>query len=142
MSRELGSTLVTSRSPIRMRPPLTGSRPASMRRDVDLPQPEGPTRTRNSPSPISRSSWSTAGLVAPSYMRVALSKVTVVMRFPSTGRYVPDDPSGRAGQEQGPHGLTDAAGPPCLAFTESPCVAGGFGPRRYFVPAAVVLSGE
>jgi hypothetical protein len=25
-------------------PPLTSSRPASMRREVDLPQPEGPTR--------------------------------------------------------------------------------------------------
>ena len=63
MSRSFGDRSVTSRSPIRIRPPLTSSRPASMRSEVVLPQPEGPTRTRNSPSPISRSSLSTAGVV-------------------------------------------------------------------------------
>ena len=38
---------------------------ASMRNEVDLPQPEGPTRTMNSPSPISRLSLSTDGWSAP-----------------------------------------------------------------------------
>ena len=37
----------------------------SIRSEVDLPQPEGPTRTSSSPSPISRSRLSTAGVVAP-----------------------------------------------------------------------------
>src|SRR3954469_11600524 len=84
MSRELGSTLVTSRSPMRMRPPLTSSRPASMRRDVDLPHPEGPTRTRNSPSAMSMLSLSTLGTGLPGYCRVASSKVTVaIFRTPS-----------------------------------------------------------
>src|SRR5262245_3835461 len=77
-----------------MEPESTSSSPASMRRLVDLPQPEGPTSTRNSPSPISRSSESTAGLLVPGYVRVALEYVTVAMlKFPFTGRNVPDDPS-------------------------------------------------
>src|SRR4051795_2872746 len=94
MSRSFGGIWVTSRSPIRIRPSLTSSRPASMRSEVDLPQPDGPTRTRNSPSAISRSSLSTDGLVAPGYTRVALSYVTVAtLPLPFTGRNVPDDPS-------------------------------------------------
>ena len=65
MSRSLAATFVTLRSPMKMLPALIGSRPATMRRDVDFPQPEGPTRTRNSPWVISRSRWETAGSVDP-----------------------------------------------------------------------------
>src|SRR6478735_536788 len=79
MSRSFGGTSVTSRSPIRMRPELTSSRPASIRSDVDLPQPDGPTRTMNSPSWISRSRPGTAGSSAPGYQRWAFSNVTVAM---------------------------------------------------------------
>ena len=63
-----------------------------MRSDVDFPQPEGPTRTRNSPSATSRLSLSTAGRSPPGYRRVALSNVTDAIVFSFTGRYVPDDP--------------------------------------------------
>src|SRR5882724_5153471 len=52
MSRSLGWTLLTTRSPIEMVPEVIFSRPASIRSKVDLPQPEGPTRTTNSPSSI------------------------------------------------------------------------------------------
>src|SRR4051794_6622242 len=52
MSRSLGCTLLTTRSPIEMVPDVMFSRPASMRSKVDLPQPEGPTSTTNSPSSI------------------------------------------------------------------------------------------
>src|SRR3954464_5537717 len=52
MSRSLGWTLLTTRSPIEIVPEVMFSRPASMRSRVDLPQPEGPTRTTNSPSSI------------------------------------------------------------------------------------------
>jgi hypothetical protein len=34
-------------------PPLISSSPATMRSSVDLPQPDGPTMTTNSPSAIS-----------------------------------------------------------------------------------------
>src|SRR6478672_600062 len=62
-----------------MLPLLTSSRPASIRRVVDLPQPEGPTRTMNSPSLISRLMPGTAGSSAPGYHRWAFSNVTDAM---------------------------------------------------------------
>src|SRR6476661_8889094 len=52
MSRSLGWTLLTTRSPIEIVPEVMFSNPASIRSRVDLPQPEGPTRTTNSPSSI------------------------------------------------------------------------------------------
>jgi hypothetical protein len=50
MSRSLGSSWFTTRPPITISPAVIGSRPATMRSSVDLPQPEGPTITTNSPS--------------------------------------------------------------------------------------------
>src|SRR4051794_22924393 len=84
MSRSLGGTPLTSRSSMKMEPSSTGSSPASIRRVVDFPQPEGPTRTMNSPSPISRSSPGTAGASKPGYQRWAPLNVTVAMIAPSS----------------------------------------------------------
>src|SRR5262245_4842070 len=53
--RLAGASWVTSRPSIEMVPPLTSSRPAISLSKVDLPQPEGPTKTTNSASPMSRS---------------------------------------------------------------------------------------
>ena len=39
---------------IRIAPCVTSSSPASIRRSVDFPHPDGPTRTRNSPSAMER----------------------------------------------------------------------------------------
>src|SRR3954453_15503110 len=86
MSRSRGRTLLTSRSPMRIAPPSSGSSPASMRRAVDLPEPDGPTSTRSSPSPMSRSSLSTAGIDVPSYVRVAGSYRTDVIDDSSLDR--------------------------------------------------------
>src|SRR3982750_1047226 len=55
MSRSFGGTSLTLRSPMRISPPLISSRPAIMRSRVDLPQPEGPTRTVKDPSAMSMS---------------------------------------------------------------------------------------
>src|SRR3978361_633594 len=52
MSRSLGWTLLTTRSPIEMVPEVMFSSPASIRNRVDLPQPEGPTSTTKAPSSI------------------------------------------------------------------------------------------
>src|SRR5579871_4070220 len=52
ISRSLGWTLLTTRSPIEIVPEVMFSRPASIRNRVDLPQPEGPTRTTKAPSSI------------------------------------------------------------------------------------------
>src|ERR1700683_2964090 len=76
MSRSLGWTQVTSRSPISTRPPSSGSSPASIRSAVVLPDPDGPTRTMNSPSLISRSRALTAGGVSLAYTRLADSYLT------------------------------------------------------------------
>ncbi|CAB5149071.1 unannotated protein [freshwater metagenome] len=65
ISRSLGATFVTSLSPIRIEPVSISSSPANIRSDVDLPQPDGPTSTKNSPSLTVRSNLSTAGFVVP-----------------------------------------------------------------------------
>src|SRR5512137_2457159 len=53
MSRSIGSMSLTTRSPIEISPEVIRSRPATIRSSVDLPQPDGPTMTTNSPSSTS-----------------------------------------------------------------------------------------
>ena len=53
MSRSLGSRSLTTRPPMAISPAVIVSSPATMRSSVDLPQPEGPRMTMNSPSVIS-----------------------------------------------------------------------------------------
>src|SRR4029453_18051160 len=60
MSRARGGRSVTSRSPIELVPRVPSPRPGIIRSSVDLPQPDGPTRTRNSPLPIVSETPSTA----------------------------------------------------------------------------------
>ena len=55
MFRSFGSSLFTTRPPIAMSPPPMLSSPATMRSRVDLPQPDGPSMTRNSPSAMAQS---------------------------------------------------------------------------------------
>ncbi len=54
MSRSFDSTSLTTRPSIAIEPPVISSRPASIRSSVDLPQPDGPTSTTNSPSWMSK----------------------------------------------------------------------------------------
>jgi hypothetical protein len=54
--RLAGGTVVASCPSILISPPVTSSSPAISRSSVDLPQPEGPTKTANSPSSMVRSS--------------------------------------------------------------------------------------
>src|ERR671922_1537445 len=60
MLRSLGGTSFTTRSPIRIVPSLVSSNPAIMRKVVVLPHPDGPTKTTNSLSGMSRLIWFTA----------------------------------------------------------------------------------
>src|SRR6187431_81110 len=78
MSRSLGGTLLTTRSPMRRTPSEISSSPAIIRSDVVLPQPDGPTRTMNSPSWISRFRSLTA--TTSPYFFQTWSNVTVAMR--------------------------------------------------------------
>src|SRR4030095_4797416 len=54
MSRSFGGKSFTTRSPIEISPAVISSRPATMRRVVVLPQPDGPTKTMNSLSRVLR----------------------------------------------------------------------------------------
>ena len=58
-NRPAGASL-TTRPPITIEPVSLRSRPATMRKVVVLPQPEGPSRVTNSPCSIERSMPSTA----------------------------------------------------------------------------------
>jgi hypothetical protein len=60
MSRSPGSSRFTTRPPMDTSPSVIASSPAIMRRIVDLPQPEGPTSTMNSPSAMAKSAPVTA----------------------------------------------------------------------------------
>src|SRR5579863_3455551 len=60
MSRSRASRWVMSAPPNRMTPSSGCSSPAIMRSRVDLPQPEGPSRTTNSPSSAVNEIWLTA----------------------------------------------------------------------------------
>src|SRR5690349_18801839 len=55
MRRSAGASSLTRRPPMASSPAETVSSPAMMRSSVVLPQPEGPTKTQNSPSFTSRS---------------------------------------------------------------------------------------
>src|SRR5919204_3881704 len=74
MSRSRGSRSLTTRSPMRMSPSVISSRPASIRSAVLFPQPDGPTRTTNSPSAISSDKSLTAAV--PSKTLLTFSYVT------------------------------------------------------------------
>src|SRR4051812_34459005 len=62
--RRCGGTSAMSAPSMRIHPASGVSNPASMRRSVVLPHPEGPSRAKNSPRPISTETSSTA-TVAP-----------------------------------------------------------------------------
>ncbi|SKG36378.1 Uncharacterised protein [Mycobacteroides abscessus subsp. abscessus] len=53
---------MTSLSPNRIRPEVGLMNPAIIRRVVDLPHPEGPSRVKNSPSAMVSDSLSTDGV--------------------------------------------------------------------------------
>src|SRR5581483_10491201 len=89
MSRSRGASPVTSRPPMRISPDVASSRPPTIRSTVVLPEPDGPTRTRNSPSATSRSSAETAtappgnSLVTPA-KTIPATCGSVTTRYPAT----------------------------------------------------------
>src|SRR6266576_2079576 len=79
MSRSRGAMSLTTVSPMRISPSLISSSPASILSAVDLPHPDGPTRTMNSVSLISRLRSLTARM-PPAKRFVTCSKVTDAIR--------------------------------------------------------------
>ena len=81
MSRSMGS-LSLARSPLMSSSPeLMVSKPATMRSRVDLPQPEGPTMTINSPWSICMSMpWMTSS--APNcFLMLLRCTVAIIFRY-------------------------------------------------------------
>src|ERR1041385_4942971 len=68
----------TERPPIRMSPPVGCSRPAIMRSSVVLPQPDGPSRTRYSPSRQTRLMPSTAAVAPPNDFRTSRTSTSAI----------------------------------------------------------------
>src|SRR5512143_368120 len=70
MFRIRGGSWVTTRPSITMSPAVGSSIPAIIRRSVVFPHPDGPRRTRNSPSSVARSTCATA-LTCPNNFDIA-----------------------------------------------------------------------
>src|SRR5215217_2969579 len=81
ISRWRGGRSLTTWSPIKTLPPVMSSRPAIIRRAVDFPHPDGPTKTTNSPSGISKFILSTATTSSPKTL-VTSSRVTSAIPLP------------------------------------------------------------
>ena len=65
MSRSIAGTSLTTRPSMLISPPVIDSSPAIIRKVVDLPQPDGPSSTMNSPSATVNETSSTDGAAAP-----------------------------------------------------------------------------
>src|SRR5438128_8724397 len=98
---------------MRISPSLICSSPASMRSSVDLPQPEGPTRTQNSPSAISTSTPRMT-CVEPKFLRTALM-LTAAIFLLSHPRNGTNERSRSAASRAGHHHVV---GPPGLHPTD------------------------
>src|SRR5437899_2261798 len=83
MPRALGGTSPSTRSPpMGISPDVGRSSPAIIRSSVVLPEPEEPSRTRNSPSRIERSTPSTAWSSAKCFLRFRISTPATVGPLP------------------------------------------------------------
>src|SRR2546427_1642813 len=79
MPRALGGTSPSTRSPpMSISPDVGRSSPAIIRSSVVFPEPEEPSRTRNSPSPIERSTPSTAWRSPKCFLRFWISTPATV----------------------------------------------------------------
>src|SRR5688500_10461550 len=94
MSRSFGGRSFTTRPPIEISPALIGSSPAIMRNRVDLPQPEGPSRTTKLPSSILRSMpWITS--TSPKlFLMLRTVTAAIALALPCTAGMRRQDPVG------------------------------------------------
>src|SRR5262249_49756907 len=83
-SRSLGGRSLTRRSPMWISPEVISSRPATIRSVVDLPQPEGPTRTMNSLSRMCKFTSLTAW-TSSYFLLSAFSITSAIAHSPSHG---------------------------------------------------------
>src|SRR5688500_11103863 len=79
-SRFFASTSLTTRSPMRITTSVASSSPATMRRTVVFPHPDGPTSTMRLPSGISRSSLRTASVPSGNTFETCSSSIAAIGR--------------------------------------------------------------
>src|SRR5205807_6305650 len=85
MSRSIGARLLTTWSSIKTRPEVMVSSPATMRKVVVLPQPEGPTSTTNSLSLMSRLTSLTACTSSYFLLRARMTTSAMFLSLHRTG---------------------------------------------------------
>jgi hypothetical protein len=90
---------------MRIVPPEIVSRPATIRRAVVFPQPDGPTSTMNSPSPIERSSDETASVPSANTLVTSSSTISAMPENVYRSGVVRSTPQGAAGR---PHAAPPA----------------------------------
>src|SRR5437763_1952214 len=83
MSRSRGCMSVTIVSPITTSPSVNPANPPTIRSSVDLPQPDGPTSTMNSPSSICIETRSTATTSEPNTLVTSSSRIRATSPLPS-----------------------------------------------------------
>src|SRR5262245_50942555 len=86
MLRSIGGRSFTTSAPMRISPEVISSRPATMRSVVVLPQPEGPTKTMNSLSRISRLKSFTAWKPLSYFLFSARMETFATLTFHRTGQ--------------------------------------------------------
>src|SRR5689334_8860655 len=86
--RRCGGSVSMRCSPNRMRPVSSSQNPATMRSSVVLPQPDGPSRVKNSPSRAASDTLSTARTVPK--LRATPSIVIAVTRAAASARPADD----------------------------------------------------
>ena len=89
IARSFGSAQVTSRPPMWMLPSSVSTSPAIACSSVDFPQPEGPSRTRNSPSRTARSSCSITGVEPMRTASWRMATADMAGRVPFAGGFSP-----------------------------------------------------
>src|ERR1043166_4239644 len=87
--RRCGGKVSMRRSPNRTRPVSSSQKPATMRNSVVLPQPDGPSSVKNSPSRTAIDTLSTAGTVP--NVRATPSIVIAVTRTSAISARAADD---------------------------------------------------
>src|ERR1700748_1139970 len=98
MSRCAARRKVTSSPSSRMRPEEGSSSPAIIRSVVVLPQPDGPSRQKNSPSPTVKVESSTAVKSANS-LRTGGTRISAIAALRSVRKLRDDDEHRRAEQD-------------------------------------------
>src|SRR2546425_4127262 len=98
MSRSFGGRSFTTRSPIEISPAVISSSPAIIRSVVDLPQPEGPTRTTNSLSRMWRftsfTAWTSSNFLLRPFKRTCAIGVSLSLHGAGEARDVILDEKG------------------------------------------------